>query len=499
MTISIETFILIASILLFFSLIVGKTGYRFGVPVLLLFLFIGFAAGSDGLGLQFSSPKVAQYIGVIALNIILFSGGMDTRFSEIKPIAVKGVVLATLGVFLTAIITGLFIYWITNSLIKSVTFSFVESLLLASVMSSTDSASVFAILRSKGLSLKENLRPLLELESGSNDPMAFLLTIVLIQLLQSPELSAWAIVFMFLKQLILGALVGFVLGKLSVKLINKINLDNDALYSVLLLTVMFFLFGFSSFIGGNGYLSVYAGGLMVGNHRFVHKRSSLKFFDGLTWLFQIVMFLSLGLLVNPTDLLPIAGVGVLIGLFMIFVARPVSVQLSLLPFKNLSMKARSFVSWVGLRGAVPIIFATYPWISEVPHAKMMFNIVFFITIMSLLVQGTTVSGMAHWLGLSLPTPPKRTLKEFDVEFSDDIKSAMCEIIVNDQMLKDGRRVMDVSMPEHTLLVMVKRDRKYFIPRGNTVLDKGDVLLIITDNEEAMRETYRQLGVSQPEI
>ncbi|MCE5331410.1 MAG: potassium/proton antiporter [Bacteroidales bacterium] len=498
MNLTIELFILIASILLFFSLIVGKTGYRFGVPVLLLFLFIGFAAGSDGLGLEFSSPEVAQYIGVIALNIILFSGGMDTRFSEIKPVVVKGIVLATVGVLLTALFTGLFIYWITNSIIHSVTFSLLESLLLASVMSSTDSASVFAILRSRGLSLKENLRPLLELESGSNDPMAFMLTIVLIQMLQTPDISGWEVLFMFLKQLVLGALAGFLLGKLSVKIINKINLDNDALYSVLLITVMFFLFGFTSFIGGNGYLAVYAGGLMIGNHRFVHKRSTLKFFDGLTWLFQIIMFLALGLLVNPSELLPIAGVGILIGLFMILISRPLSVLLTLSPFKNMSFKARLFTSWVGLRGAVPIIFATYPWISEVPQAKMMFNIVFFITILSLIVQGTTVSSMAHWLGLSLPVPPKRKLKEFDVEFSDEIKSAMCEITVNDEMLRDGRRVMDVSMPEQTLLVMVKRDRKYFIPRGNTQLEKGDSLLIITDNEEAMRETQRQLGVSSSE-
>lgn len=498
MNITIELFLLIASILLFFSLIVGKSGYRFGVPVLLLFLFIGFAAGSDGLGLQFGSPKIAQYIGVFALNIILFSGGMDTRFSEIKPIAVKGIVLATVGVLLTALITGLFIYWLTNNIIHSVTFSLLESLLLASVMSSTDSASVFAILRSKGLSLKENLRPLLELESGSNDPMAFMLTIVLIQLLQTPDLSGWEIAFVFSKQLIIGALGGFLIGKMAVKLINRINLDNDALYSVLLLTVMFFLFGFTDFIGGNGYLAVYAGGLMIGNHRFVHKRSTLKFFDGLTWLFQIVMFLTLGLLVNPSELIPVAGVGILIGFFMILFSRPISVFLSLLPFKNMSFKARLFTSWVGLRGAVPIIFATYPWISEVPNAKMIFNIVFFITILSLVVQGTTVSGMAHLLKLSLPVPPKRQLKEFDVEFSDEIKSAMCEITVNDEMLKNGRRVMDVSMPDKTLLVMVKRSKKYFIPRGNTQLEKGDSLLIITDDEEAMRETQRQLGAKVTE-
>ena len=497
MGLTIELFLLIASVLLFFSLIVGKTGYRFGVPTLLLFLFIGILAGSDGLGLEFSSPEVAQYIGVVALNIILFSGGLDTRFAEIKPIVSIGMILATVGVFLMSLITGLFIYWLTNNIVHSVTFTLFESLLLASILSSTDSASVFAILRSRNLSLKQNLRPLLEFESGSNDPMAFMLTIVLIELIKTPDISGWHVLLEFLKELLLGVLCGFLLGKISVRIINKINLDNDALYSVLLLTVMFFLFGFTSFIGGNGYLAVYLGGLMLGNHRFVHKRSTVKFFDGLSWLFQIIMFLTLGLLVNPHELLPIAGVAILIGLFMILVSRPVSVILSMLPFKSISFKGKLFTSWVGLRGAVPIVFATYPWISGIPQAKMIFNIVFFITILSLVIQGTTISKMAHWLGLALPAVPKRKLKEFDVEFSDEIKSAMCEITVNEQMLSNGRRVMDVSMPDQTLLVMVKRQRKYFIPRGNTQLEQGDTLLIITDNEEAMRETYRQLGVDGP--
>ena len=491
---SFEHFILIGSILLFFSVIVGKTGYKFGIPTLLLFLLIGFVAGNDGLGLiHFDNPKLAQYIGIIALNIILFSGGMDTRISDIRPIVVAGITLATVGVLLTALITGFFIYWLTNNVIHSVTFSLLEATLLASTMASTDSASVFAILRSKGLSLKENLRPLLELESGSNDPMAYMLTIVTIQMFFVPDISGWSVVWMFLKQLILGALCGIVLGKLSVRVMNKINLDNDALYSVLLLTIMFFLFGFTDLVGGNGYLAVYVGGLFMGNHRFVHKRSSLRFFDGLTWLFQIVIFLSLGLLVNPSELLPVASIGIIIGVFMILVARPLSVFISLLPFRKFTFKARVFTSWVGLRGAVPIIFATYPLISDVPQASIMFNIVFFITILSLIVQGTQVSSMAKRLKLALPTQEAIKLKEFDVEFSDDIKSAMCEIKVGPQMLENGARLMDISLPDRTLVAMVKRGSKYFIPRGNTTLKENDILLIITDDEEAMHNTRKLLG------
>jgi potassium/hydrogen antiporter len=498
MSFTFELFLLVASILLFFSLLAGKTGYKFGVPTLLIFLFIGIGAGSGGLGIQFSSPSVAQYIGVVALNIILFSGGLDTRMSELKPIAAQGVILATLGVLLTAVITGLFIYWLTNNVLQSVTFSLIESLLIAGIMSSTDSASVFSILRSKNLSLKENLRPLLELESGSNDPMAFMITIIFIQLLNTPDISGWVVVLKFLQQLIFGALAGAILGKLSVRLINKINLDNDALYSVLMLTVMFFIFGFTSFIGGNGYLAVYISGLIIGNHRVVHRRSTMKFFDGLTWLFQIIMFLALGLLVDPKELLPVAGVGIIVGMFMILFSRPLAVFVSFLSFKRFSFKAKIFTSWVGLRGAVPIIFATYPWISEVPQAKMMFNIVFFITILSLMLQGTTVSLMAKWLNLTQILPQKRKLKEFDIEFSDEIKSATCEITVDKQILKHGKRLMDIDLPEHTLVAMVKRKYKYFIPRGNTQLEEGDSLLVITDNEEAMRETYRQLGINPAE-
>ncbi len=490
--ISIELFLLLISVLLFVSLLVGKMGSRFGVPTLLLFLLIGILFGSDGLGVEFDSPKVAQAIGIVALNIILFSGGMDTRFSEVKPVAIQGLVLATVGVLLTAVFTGFFIFWLTNNFFNAVTFSLLESLLLASVMSSTDSASVFSILRSKNLSLKENLRPLLEFESGSNDPMAYMLTIVFIQLIQVPEINVWAAVWIFVKQLVLGGLAGYFLGKFSVRIINKINLDNDALYSVLLITLMFFLFGFTSFIGGNGYLAVYVGGLFIGNSRFVHKRSSLKFFDGLTWLVQIIMFLTLGLLLNPSELLPIAGVGIVVGLFMIFLSRPIAVQTCLLPFRKLSRKARSYVAWVGLRGAVPIIFAMYPWIGGMPHAKDIFNIVFFITILSLIIQGTTVSAMAKWLHLSQTVLRKRKLKNFDVEISDEIKSYMSEISIKEEFLANGTRLMDLNVPDNTLIAMVKRDDQFFIPRGNTGLQVGDRILVITDDEKALEQTYKSM-------
>lgn len=488
MDLSFEFFLLIGSVLLFVSVFLGKAGYRFGVPTLLLFLLIGCVAGTDGLGLiDLQNPGTVQHIGMIALNVILFSGGMDTRVSEIKPVVLPGLTLATLGVLLTAVITGLFIYWITNSFIGSVSFTLIESLLLASTMSSTDSASVFSILRSRKLALKENLRPLLELESGSNDPMAYMLTIVLLQMAIIPDVSAAEVVWLFVKQLVLGCVCGVLLGKFGVRIMNKINLNNDALYSVLLIAVMFFLFGFTTFIGGNGYLAVYIGGLLMGNHRFVHKRSSMRFFDGLTWLAQIVMFLALGLLVNPSELLPVAGIGLLIGAFMVVVARPLSVLISLLPFRKFSFRGRLFTSFVGLRGAVPIIFATYPLIEGLPQARMMFNVVFFITILSLAIQGTMIPMVAGWLKLDLPFKEKEKLKEFDVEFSDDIKSVMSEMRVSATMLKNGSRLMDITIPDHVLVAMVKRNGRYFIPRGNTHLAEGDSILIITDDEHTLEQ------------
>lgn len=487
--------LLIGAILLFFSIIAGKAGFRFGVPVLLLFLGVGMLFGSDGLGIQFNNPQSAQFIGMIALSIILFSGGMDTKFSEIKPVLGQGVILATLGVVLTTAITGYFIYWITGLVSDFSTLTLTESLLMAAVMSSTDSASVFSILRSKKQGLKEELRPMLELESGSNDPMAYMLTLLLIQIIQTPasDVSMWHSFLMFIIQMSVGAVAGFLLGKLATLMMNRLNVSNQSLYPILLLACVFFIFSITELIKGNGYLAVYIAGLVVGNHKIQHKKSVATFFDGFTWLFQIVMFLTLGLLVNPRDLLPIAGLGLLVGVFMILLARPISVFLCLAPFRKMSTKAKLYVSWVGLRGAVPIIFATYPLIAHIQYASLIFNVVFFITIVSLIIQGTTVSYMARLLGLA--EKEKKQGNDFGMELPEEIKSAMSEIEVSEILLKKGNHLMDLTLPDNTLVVMVKRDNKFFIPRGSTKLNIGDKLLVITDNDEELAKTYKELGIN----
>lgn len=486
-----EEVLLIASVILVFSIFAGKAGYRFGLPALLLFLGVGMLFGSDGLGIQFSSPHIAQFIGMLALSIILFSGGMDTKIAEVRSIASQGVVLATFGVLATTFITGGFIYWISGFARQYVTLTFPESLLLAAVMSSTDSASVFSILRSKGIYLKQRLRPTLELESGSNDPMAYMLTLILISYIQSGGMNLASAGLSLLVQLVVGAIAGYLFGKIVVYVINRIAIDNESLYPIFIVAAAFLTFSATTLCMGNGYLAVYIAGLVVGNAKIVHKKSIGTFFDGFAWLWQIVMFLTLGLLVNPHELLPVASIGLTIGIFMILVARPVSVFLCLLPYKNFDLKGKLYISWVGLRGAVPIIFATYPLIAGVNNAGLIFNIVFFITILSLLIQGTTVTLAAKWLN-QIDVPERKD--EFGIELPEEIKSAMSEIDITSEVLSHGNKLMQLDLPDHTLAVMVKRDGRYFIPRGNTELKKNDKLLMISDNDEALLQSYESLGI-----
>lgn len=480
MTFTPEMFLLVGAVLLIASIIAGKTGYRFGIPTLLLFLIVGMLFGSDGLGLQFNNSEDAQFIGMIALSVILFSGGMDTKFGSIRPIALPGLLLSTVGVLLTCLFTGLFIWWLSGMSWTNIHFPLLVSLLLAATMSSTDSASVFAILRSQKMNLKHNLRPMLELESGSNDPMAYMLTIVFIQLVVSQGMTALQIVFMFLVQFSLGIILGYALGKLAVFAINRLNIDNPAMYPILLLALVFFTFSFTSLLHGNGYLAVYLAGMMVGNSgRLAHRKEINTFIDGLTWLFQIIMFLCLGLLVNPHEMLDVTLVSLLIGLFMIVVGRPLSVFLCLLPFgKRITNRSRVFVSWVGLRGAVPIIFATYPVVADVPGSSQIFNIVFFITLVSLITQGTTVTYMARWLGLSEPMP--KSGNDFGVELPEEIDSSLSDITVTPELLAKGETLKEMCLPSGTLVMIVKRDDSYLVPNGSLKLQAGDKLLLISE-------------------
>ncbi|MEE0119449.1 MAG: potassium/proton antiporter [Bacteroidaceae bacterium] len=477
-----ENILLIGAILIFCAIMISKTGYRFGIPTLLLFLLVGMGFGTDGLGLEFNSAKDAQFIGMIALSIILFTGGMDTKLRDIKPVMAQGMILSTAGVLLTTLLTGGFIFWLSGFSSMNIAMPILTSLLLAATMSSTDSASVFNLLRSQRMNLKENLKPMLELESGSNDPMAYMLTIALIQVIASGSgFDIGLLVKDLLVQFFVGGVMGYAFGRLAVWLINKVNLSNSSLYPILLLSLVFITFTITDLLHGNGYLAVYILGVIVGNARLVFRKEINTFMNGLTWFSQIVMFLSLGLLVNPHEMLGVSVSAMLIGLFMIFVARPLTVMLCLLPFRQMTFKAKCFVSWVGLRGAVPIIFATYPVVSEIPGSQVIFNIVFFITLLSLIFQGMTIAPVAKWLSLDLPE--EKEGNEFGVEIPEEIDSQLTDVTLTPEMLEDGNRLMDMNIAPGTLVMLVKRGSEFMIPNGRMELKVGDKLLYISENKK----------------
>ena len=491
-----ENILLVWALLLFVAVVAGKLAYRFGAPALLLFLGVGMVFGLKFI--NFQSFEITQFIGMVALCIILFSGGMDTKFSAIKPILAPGVVLATAGVAITAFVTGGFIYCFSSWV--GLALSFPVALLLASTMASTDSASVFSILRTKKQGLKQHLRPMLELESGSNDPMAYMLTILMVSVVtassEAESASLGDSILKFAVQMVVGSGLGYGIGRLAVLTINRINIKNNvSLYSVLLLAFVFFSFSFTTLVWGNGYLAVYITGLVVGNHKLAHRGNLVSFFDGFTWLAQIIMFLTIGLLVNSDELMhpEVLLLGGAVGVFLILVARPLAVFVCMLPFRKFSGRARLFISWVGLRGAVPIIFATYPIVAGVENGRLIFNVVFMVTLISLCVQGTTVSGMANWLGLAFEE--KEPL--FKVGIPDSIKSNFSEIEVTEAMLSKGNTLRDIDIADNTLVVMIFRGGEYFVPRGNTGLAVADRLLVVSDREEAeLQRMYDELGITE---
>lgn len=361
--------LLIGSMLLLISVIAGKTTNRLGVPTLIFFLIVGVLAGSEGIGgIHFDNAALAQFIGIVALNFILFSGGLDTNWQTIKPVLWRGVALSTLGVFLTALSVGAFVHYIFG-------FTLMEGMLLGAIVSATDAAAVFSILRNKGIGLKGYLRPVLELESGSNDPMAYFLTISLTSIVATGSTDLGELIPAFFKEFIIGGAIGALMGKASVWLVNYIKLETEGLYPVLTLGLALFTYSFTQFIGGNGFLAIYLCAIIMGNSNMVHRRSLIKFYDGQAWLMQIILFLTLGLLVFPSRIVPLIGTGLMISAFLIFVARPIGVFASLSFFKS-NLRSKLFVSWVGLRGSVPIVFATYPLLAGIPKADLIFNLVF---------------------------------------------------------------------------------------------------------------------------
>ena len=489
MTVTPENILLIASVLIFISVLAGKTSFRIGVPTLILFLAVGMLAGSEGIGkIPFDDPGLAQFIGIVALNFILFSGGFETDWNSVKPIMWQGIALSVMGVLLTALSIGLFVWWVTD-------FTIYEGLLLGAIVSSTDAAAVFSILRSKSLALKGHIRPTLEFESGSNDPMAYILTIVFIGLVQNGEQSFWPVLLMFFTQLLLGGAFGYLFGLGSKYVINHIKLDYEGLYPVLSITLMILTYSVTTAIGGNGFLAVYISALYLGHQDLMHKRTIMKMFDGLAWLMQIILFVVLGLLVFPSHIVPVIGIGLLVSAFLIFIARPVSTFL-ILAFFRVRTRTKLFISWVGLRGAVPIVFATYPLMAGLEKAEMIFNIVFFISLTSVLLQGTTVPLVAKWLHVSLPARVK-TVTAADVLLSEPMNSEFAEFTIAPESVVAGMKIIDLGFPQNARIAMIKRENKYLIPDGMTVIQPGDSLIVLAGSKNILEAVTECLLSDNP--
>ncbi len=484
-----ENILLIGSILIFSSILITKFGGRFGIPALLLFLLAGMLFGVDGAGIMFNNVRQAQFVGMIALCIILFTGGIETQFKDIKPVLVPGLMLSTLGVVLTTALTGGFIFLLSEWQTFPLALPLVSCFLLAATISSTDSASVFNILRTKNIRLKNGLQPMLEFESGSNDPMAYILTIVLIQIASSilggtveavntADIVVNSIVVL-VQQFTVGLMLGAGMGVAGVWILNKIELKNIPLNSIMLLSLVFFTFSFTDMLGGNGYLAVYLAGMIIGNHKIPNRKQIFSFFDSLTWIVQIGMFLVLGLLITPSDMLKSALPAVAIGLFMIFAARPLSIFATLLPFPSINFSSKLFVSWVGLRGAVPIIFAMYPVVEGIPGSEQIFNIVFFITLLSLIIQGSSIGWVAKKLDLVLP-PEKE--KQFDLDLPEEA-GELREMTLTAEIIEEkGRTLKDFQMPKGLLVLFIKRNDRFIVPNGTFELREGDHMLIVAGSD-----------------
>jgi cell volume regulation protein A len=469
MSFSLNELIIAAAVLLLGSVLASRLSSRVGIPALLLFLGIGMLAGSDGPGgIPFDNPPLAQALGVVALAFILFSGGLDTRWSDVRPVALPSVALATVGVLLTAGATG----WVASAILGV---PLLQGLLLGAIVSSTDAAAVFSVLRSSGVRLPPRLRSLLELESGSNDPMAVFLTLGLIGLVQGTGGTPLTLALSFVRQMAIGALAGWALGRAGAAVVNRARLEYDGLYPVLTVGLVLLTYGVTDILGGSGFLAVYVAAITMRREDFLHKRSLIRFHDGVAWIMQIVMFLALGLQVFPSRLGGVALAGLGIALFLMLVARPLA-AFAILPFARFSLREQALVAWVGLRGAAPIILATFPLVAGLPVAEQFFHLVFFIVLVSTLVQGPSIPFVARRLGLT-------TLESATIADPLDLVATggrdLLDVRVPPGAGIAGRRVLELGLPAGTLLVLLEREGQALVPSGATEIREGDRLVVLT--------------------
>ncbi|MBO4263814.1 MAG: potassium/proton antiporter [Bacteroidales bacterium] len=472
--------LLVASLLVIAAVLVAKVGSRLGAPSLLLFLLLGMLAGPDVLGLRVEDYPLAESVGHFAMTIIMFHAGLNTSLQETKPVMKQGLLLSTVGVLMTVLLTGLFLWRISAA---AIALPLLSCFLLASVMSSTDSASVFAVLGEKQVKLKERLGPMLELESGSNDILAYMLTIIFVKFLSTDAAATQGGWMMFgngllvlLVQIAVGLAVGLAVGHGAKWALDRIHLPGFALSSILVLSFGFFADGLSSLLYGNGLLALYVTAIILGNKSFILKSKEIRhFFGGLTWLMQLLMFLLLGLMARPSQMLPLLLPAMLVGAFMMLVARPAGVFLCLLPFKGLSWRAKTLVSWVGLKGAGPILFALCPLVAGLAHSDQMFNMVFLVTLFSLLVQGSSLSRAALLLRLTYPEPP--VADTFGMDIPEEMGSLRSHVVTEEDLAR-GTTLRGLHLPHGIRVMMVRRGERFLVPHGSMSLECGDILMII---------------------
>ncbi|NJN17217.1 MAG: potassium/proton antiporter [Oscillochloris sp.] len=469
-----ELILLAVAVLLTIGVAASKASSRTGIPALLLFLGIGVLAGAEGPGqIYLDNPGLVQFVGVVALTLILFSGGLDTAWSHVRPVLWSGLRLANLGVMVSAGVMA-------AAAMVALGFSPLEGILLGAIVSSTDAAAVFSVLRARGVNLRGKLEPLIEFESGSNDPIAVFLTISATSLLTQPDANPLILIPAFLWQMIFGAAAGYGMGRFMSWSINKVRLGQEGLYPVMMLGLVLLTYSLTATLGGNGFLAAYIAGIVLNGQKFVHKRSLMRFHDGMAWLMQITMFITLGLQVFPSELPVVITEGLLLSAALIFVARPVSVFIALIG-SGFNIREKLLVSWVGLRGAVPIVLATFPQLAGVPQADTIFNVIFFVVVTSVLLQGTTITPIAQWLGLR---DDRHVDFHYPHEFAPQVsaRSQLMELRVPAGAIGEGRTILELHLPPGVLIVAIDRSGESVAPNGTTILEAGDKVLVLADRE-----------------
>lgn len=466
----IDQIILLAAVLILLGIMSSKASARLGLPVLVLFLIVGMLAGEGGIGgIAFDSPGIAHALGTLALAMILYDGGLQTPLESVRAVWKPATLLATLGVLVTAVITGLAAAWILGLPI-------LMALLIGAIVGSTDAAAVFAQLRNSGIHIRKRLKATLEVESASNDPMAIFLTVGLLEVLVNDLPLGAGLLTMFVLQMGIGAAVGLVVGFSTVRVINNIHLQASGMYPVLATACGLLAFGAAASLGGSGFLAIFVAGVVVGNSRFVFQRGTFLFHDGLAWLSQITMFVVLGLLIDPKALIDVWFEGLLIAIVLIFVARPLAVVPMLLPF-GFDRREITLVSWVGLRGSVPIVLAIFPLIYGLPGAPLIFNVVFFVVLMSAIVQGSTLAQVARRLGVA-EAPPVAPAATLEITSLENVNADIVEYTLAADSRAVGRRLSQMALPDSTVIAMVTRGGEVITPRGSTILYADDHLFAV---------------------